>query len=72
MDIKYINTTTPDGMKKAIMFESHNPDYKMINSRLDFTWIFEKKEIVSNCCSANIILTDVCSDCLEHCETIEI
>tara|TARA_R110001599_G_scaffold108274_1_gene271298 strand:- start:1675 stop:1893 length:219 start_codon:yes stop_codon:yes gene_type:complete len=72
MDIKYFDTTTPESMKKAIRFESQNPDYKLINGRLDLTWMFEKKEIVSNCCSANIVLTDICSKCLEHCEKIEL
>ena len=44
MDIKYFDTTTPESMKKAIRFESQNPDYKLINGRLDLTWMFEKKE----------------------------
>ena len=72
MNIKYIDTTTPQGMERAVLFEANNPAYKLVNGRLDFTWIFEKKEIVSNCCSANVVLTDICSDCLEHCKPIEI
>jgi len=27
----------------------------------------DDEEILSNCCSAPIIYTDMCSDCLEHC-----
>jgi len=72
MNIKYIDTSTPSGMKQAVLFEANNPEYKLINGRLDFTWIFEKKEEVSNCCSAKIILIDICSECLEHCKIIEI
>jgi|6_EtaG_2_1085325.scaffolds.fasta_scaffold211560_2 hypothetical protein len=73
MDIKYFDTTTPESMKKAIRFESQNPDYKLINGRLDLTWMFEKKEEISNCCSAKIIEeTDICSKCNEHCEIIEL
>tara|TARA_R110002050_G_scaffold197120_2_gene332015 strand:+ start:1201 stop:1434 length:234 start_codon:yes stop_codon:yes gene_type:complete len=75
LDIKQFNTETTEGMKSAIMFETNNPEYKLINSRIDPTWYFEKlikKEIVSNCCSANIVLTDICSRCLEHCTKIEI
>ena len=47
MNIKYIDTTTPQGMERAVLFEANNPDYKLVSGRLDFTWIFEKKEIVS-------------------------
>lgn len=42
LHIKEFNTETSDGMKSAIMFETNNPDYKLINSRLDATWYFEK------------------------------
>ena len=38
LHIKEFNTETSD----AIMFETNNPDYKLINSRLDHTWYFEK------------------------------
>jgi len=27
--------------------------------------------LVSDCCGAEIIFTDICSDCKEHCEPIE-
>jgi hypothetical protein len=40
--IKEFNTETSDGMESAIMFETNNPEYKLINSRLDPTWYFEK------------------------------
>ena len=42
LHIKEFNTETSDGMKSAIMFEKNNPDYKLINSRIDETWYFEK------------------------------
>jgi len=42
LDIKQFNTETTEGMKSAIMFETNNPEYKLINSRLDPTWYFEK------------------------------
>jgi|TARA_R100000081_G_scaffold92000_1_gene72002 hypothetical protein len=42
LHIKEFNTETPDGMRSAVMFETNNPDYKLINSRLDATWYFEK------------------------------
>jgi len=25
----------------------------------------------SDCCGADIIMTDICSDCKEHCEAVE-
>jgi len=42
IEIATFDTTTPSSMKEAIKFESNNPNYKLINSRLDFTWYFEK------------------------------
>tara|TARA_R100000808_G_scaffold1362_1_gene6300 strand:+ start:504 stop:659 length:156 start_codon:yes stop_codon:yes gene_type:complete len=42
LHIKEFNTETSEGMKSAIMFEANNPDYKLINSRIDATWYFEK------------------------------
>ena len=74
LHIKEFNTETSDGMKSAIMFETNNPEYKLINSRLDFTWYFEKEvETVSNCCSANLFTeTDICCKCNEHCKPINI
>ena len=42
LHIKEFNTETPDGMKSAIVFETNNPDYKLINCRIDPTWYFEK------------------------------
>jgi len=44
MEIRTFDTTTPKGWREAINFESNNPNYKLINSRLDFTWYFEKEE----------------------------
>tara|TARA_R110001583_G_scaffold47919_2_gene149916 strand:- start:135 stop:293 length:159 start_codon:yes stop_codon:yes gene_type:complete len=44
LHIATFNTTTPTGLRKAVKFESENPNYKLINSRLDFTWYFEKEE----------------------------
>tara|TARA_R100000664_G_C2728327_1_gene119607 strand:- start:817 stop:960 length:144 start_codon:yes stop_codon:yes gene_type:complete len=44
MDFKSFDTSTPTGWESAIKFEKNNPEYKLINSRLDFTWYFEKKE----------------------------
>lgn len=44
MEIRTFDTTTPKGWREAINFESKNPNYKLINSRLDFTWYFEKEE----------------------------
>ena len=44
MELKYFDTTTPTGWREAIKFEKDNPQYKLINSRLDFTWYFEKEE----------------------------
>ena len=26
--------------------------------------------MISNCCSANIIYTDICSECGEHCDAV--
>ena len=42
LHIKEFNTETPEGMKSAILFEANNKDYKLINSRIDSTWYFEK------------------------------
>jgi hypothetical protein len=42
LHIKQFDTETEDGMKSAIMFEANNPEYKLINSRIDPTWYFEK------------------------------
>lgn len=42
MEFKSFDTSTPIGWKRAIKFEKDNPQYKLINSRLDFTWYFEK------------------------------
>ena len=42
MDFKSFDTSTPTGWESAIKFEKNNPEYKLINSRLDFTWYFEK------------------------------
>ena len=28
-------------------------------------------DVVSNCCSAPIVITDMCSECYEHCEPEE-
>ena len=42
LHIKEFNTESSDGMKSAIMFEANNPEYKLISSRLDHTWFFEK------------------------------
>ena len=28
-------------------------------------------DVMSNCCSAPIVITDMCSECYEHCEPIE-
>lgn len=74
MELKYFDTSTPIGWKRAIKFEKDNPQYKLINSRLDFTWYFEKEvEKVSNCCSANLFTeTDICCKCNEHCKPINI
>jgi len=44
MQLKYFDTSTPIGWKRAIKFEKNNPEYKLINSRLDFTWYFEKDD----------------------------
>ena len=44
MDFKSFDTSTRTGWSEAIKFEKNNPQYKLINSRLDFTWYFEKKE----------------------------
>ena len=44
MEFKSFDTSTPTGWESAIKFEKNNPEYKLINSRLDFTWYFEKKE----------------------------
>lgn len=42
LDVKEFNTETSEGMKSAIVFEANNPGYKLINSRIDPTWYFEK------------------------------
>ena len=42
IEIATFDTSTPSSMKADIKFESDNPNYKLINSRLDFTWYFEK------------------------------
>jgi len=44
MEFKSFDTSTPTGWESAIKFEKNNPEYKLINSRLDFTWYFEKKD----------------------------
>jgi hypothetical protein len=44
LHIATFDTTTPTGLRRAVKFESENPSYELINSRLDFTWYFEKKE----------------------------
>ena len=44
MEIRTFDTTTPKGWREAINFASNNPNYKLINSRLDFTWYFEKEQ----------------------------
>tara|TARA_Y100001937_G_C6998934_1_gene275543 strand:+ start:79 stop:222 length:144 start_codon:yes stop_codon:yes gene_type:complete len=44
MEIRTFDTTTPTGWKQAIEFEKQNPQYKLITSRLDFVWYYEKKE----------------------------
>tara|TARA_R100000808_G_C2098125_1_gene116138 strand:- start:735 stop:887 length:153 start_codon:yes stop_codon:yes gene_type:complete len=44
MEFKSFDTSTPRGWEIAIKFEKNNPQYKLINSRLDFTWYFEKYE----------------------------
>ena len=71
---QHFDTTTPSGLKRAVKFEKENPEYKLLTSRLDFNWIYEKElEEVSNCCSAKVIgETDICSKCKEHCELINI
>ena len=30
----------------------------------------DELEVLSNCCGANIIWTDICSECKEHCDGI--
>lgn len=42
LNIKHFDTETEEGMKSAILFERNNSDYKLINSRIDPTWYFEK------------------------------
>lgn len=42
LHIKEFNTETAEGLKSAILFEANNKDYKLINSRVDPTWYFEK------------------------------
>ena len=42
LNIKQFNTGTEEGLKSAILFEANNPEYKLINSRIDPTWYFEK------------------------------
>ena len=71
---QHFDTTTPSGLKRAVKWEQENPDYKLLTSRLDFNWIYEKElEEASNCCSSAIIReTDICSKCQEHCESINI
>lgn len=36
-------------------------------------YIFDMTEqgVYSDCCGAEIVMTDICSDCKEHCEPIE-
>lgn len=31
---------------------------------------FELDDVVSNCCGATVINSDICSDCKEHCEPV--
>tara|TARA_Y100001963_G_C6765589_1_gene441988 strand:+ start:858 stop:1007 length:150 start_codon:yes stop_codon:yes gene_type:complete len=42
IEIIRFNTETKEGFKKAIAFEKENPNYKLISSRLDFDWYYEK------------------------------
>jgi hypothetical protein len=39
---QHFDTTTPSGLKRAVKWEQENPDYKLLTSRLDFNWIYEK------------------------------
>ena len=42
LHVKHFDTDNYEGLKIAVEFEKNNPDYKLINSRLDPTWYFEK------------------------------
>jgi len=44
IEIVTFDTTTPTGWRKAIQFEKDNPQYKLINCRLDFNWFYEKND----------------------------
>ena len=39
---KQFDTTTPSGLKRAVKWEQENPEYKLLTSRLDFNWIYER------------------------------
>ena len=74
IDIVTFDTAPRTGWREAIKFEKENPEYKLLTSRLDFTWHYEKEiEEVSNCCNATLFIeTDICSKCNEHCKPINI
>ena len=42
LHVKHFDTDSSEGFRAAVEFEKNNPDYKLINSRLDSTWYFEK------------------------------
>jgi len=43
IDIVTFDTATRTGWREAIKFEKENPEYKLLTSRLDFVWYYEKK-----------------------------
>jgi len=44
LHFKEIDTSTPQGLRRAVQFEKENPEYKRITSTSDLKWIYEKEE----------------------------
>lgn len=67
--LQYVVDNLNNGTTKEEIFDNLE-DLKKYGLKIEE----EEKEIVSNCCGAslNYIYEDLCGQCLEHCEPIEI
>jgi len=73
LEFKTIDTSTIEGFKRAIELKASDEWRMVTSSFLGTEVLFEKiPQQFSDCCEANIILNDVCSKCIEHCEKIEL
>jgi hypothetical protein len=73
VELTTVDLATKNGRLKWLEYRN-NPEWKLIADNIYGTEaIFERiPERISNCCSAKIIETDVCSKCNEHCKIIEL